>query len=236
MSKIRLSVLILASLLATDFLASKETSLQDAFKKYYAEYKKQSVVKLRTYGAPRKGPRGAAIKILEYSDFQCPYCQKMAYVLKQSYARCPNLISVEFKHYPLDKSCNTSMKRELHKSACKLAYSAYCAGKQRKFWPMHDEIFSNQKNLHGSVLDAQVEQLASRAKLNIGRFKACMRGRGVKHAISRDLKSGNDLNISGTPTTYVNGRKLGVAPILIEMLAEKIASEKAGRKVSCKVK
>ena len=93
-----------------------------------------------------KGPRDAAITIVEFSDFQCPHCAE-AFPDLRKLVRSHSDVRLVFRHYPLDSSCNASLPAPLHPNACLAAMAAECAGDQGRFWEYHDVLFENHENL-----------------------------------------------------------------------------------------
>ena len=139
-----------------------------------------------------RGPATAPITIVEYSDYQCPYCARVNPTLdrvRQSYGDRVRLV---FKDFPLP----------IHPEAPKASEAAYCAGDQGKYWEMHDRLFANQQMLQVPAL----KQHAAELKLDAAAFGQCLDS--GKHAarVAENKKSGEKLGISSTPTLYVNGR------------------------------
>ena len=112
-------------------------------------------------GAPVKGPANAKIKIVEFSDFQCPYCTKAADTVKQIVEAYPNDVSVEYRHFPLS----------FHDKAQRAAEASECANEQGKFWEYHDLLFANQSALDEASLTTYAGQVAG---LDAAKFTACM--------------------------------------------------------------
>ncbi len=136
---------------------------------------------------------GRLITIVEFADFQCPYCRESQRVLKQvlkAYARDTRLV---FKHLPLD----------VHSQAFNAARAAYCAGKQDRFWEYQDELFAI------SSLEASALQESARAlKLDLPKFDACLTSEDSRDAVTRDKREAARLGINSTPTFLVNGKMI----------------------------
>ena len=146
------------------------------------------------------GPDRAPVTIVEFSDFQCPFCSRAVPELQRVADDYPDDVRIVFKNFPLDASCNESMEQQLHPMACQMAVMARCAGAQSPdlFWKMHDAIFADPDSLDGLPQAVGVEQAA---------FEACMEdGQALRHVLS-DVELGNSLKLTSTPTVFVNGRQ-----------------------------
>lgn len=143
-------------------------------------------------GVPRKGAEKGRITIVEFADFECPHCALLAKVLPQVLAAYPNEVTLYFKHFPLP----------MHTYAEAAARAAWAAGRQGRFWQMHDLIFQNQ----GSLSPERFVAFARELGLNVEKFKADMESPAAHEAIARDRKEGMESGLSGTPTLYINGK------------------------------
>jgi protein-disulfide isomerase len=141
---------------------------------------------------PVKGPANAPITIVEYSDFQCPYCARVNPTLDQVRKAYGDKVRIVFKDFPLPN----------HPEAPKAAEAAHCAGEQAKYWELHDRMFANQQALHVP----QIKEYASALGLDMNAFNQCLDS--GKHAgrVAENVKSGEALGVGSTPTLYVNGR------------------------------
>jgi protein-disulfide isomerase len=143
-------------------------------------------------GATIKGSMTAPVAIIEYSDFQCPYCAVFATQIAPELNKefvSTNRVLIAFRHLPLTS---------IHSMATRAAQSAICAGQQGKFWEMHDLLFLNQKNLREALITSAVATLV----LDSNRYEECMDSQ-LNFQISRDALSAAALGISGTPTFLV---------------------------------
>ena len=143
---------------------------------------------------PIRGPKDAEVTIVEFSDFQCPFCAKATPTIQQLMKTYPGQIRWIFKHYPLPIHSDARLAHEVSLSAAA----------QGKFWEMHDLIFENQRAMkkedlfgHARQLGLDIEQIEN--DLSSGKFKA---------TINADMKEGKKLGIRGTPTFLINGRKV----------------------------
>ncbi len=159
--------------------------------------------------APFTGGSGAKVEIVEYSDFQCPFCAKGAELLKEIKAKYGDKVKFAFKHFPLP----------FHKQAQKASEAAMCAKEQKPetFWNMHDKMFADQSKLEIADLVATAVSLG----LNKEAFEKCLSEDKYRAYIESNVKEGTDLGVRSTPTFYVNGQIVnGVQPI--EVFAELI--------------
>lgn len=136
------------------------------------------------------------ITLVEFADYECPYCQKVAADVNKLRADLGDKINFEYKDFPL----------QMHARAEKAAEAVRCASKQGKFWEFHDEIFRS-KELDVDQLKAQ----ASALKLNTADFDQCLDSGEETAAIEKDRKEGEKLGISGTPSFFINGHYLSGA-------------------------
>ena len=154
---------------------------------------------------PGRGPAGAPVKVVEFSDFMCPFCRNLAAALTQFVPQAGGRVVVYFKNYPLDQACNAKLPGSTHPGACNLALGAVCAQRQGKFDAYHDKVFSTELR---NPTPADVVRLAGEAGLNAPALQGCLDDPKTKEALAADVAEGNRLGVSATPTLYVNGRKL----------------------------
>jgi protein-disulfide isomerase len=139
---------------------------------------------------PAKGKPDAALTLIEYSDFQCPFCRR--YVqntlpqLEREYVETGKLRYV-FRDFPLE---------QIHPQALKAAEAAHCAGEQGKYWEMHDKLFAEQQALGADKLPEYAQALG----LDVQAFRQCLASGRYAETIRKDIASGEQLGISGTPT------------------------------------
>ena len=147
--------------------------------------------------SPSKGSISAPIEIIEFSDFQCPYCLRADPTVRQVLDTYGNRIRFVYRHYPLPN----------HPFARPAAEAAACAGEQGKFWPYHDLLFANPSKLS----DADLKQHAAGLGLNAAQFNGCVDTHKLKAEIDADLKAGENAGVNGTPAFFINGRMLSGA-------------------------
>jgi protein-disulfide isomerase len=139
------------------------------------------------------GSAAAPVTIIEYSDFQCPFCAQAHRELKQVRAKWGNRLNVVFRHYPL----------ESHAHAFEAAVAAECAAEQGRFDAYHDRLFT----LQDSIGVRGWEQFARDAQVaNLAAFDQCLESTAVRGRVERDRKLGAGLGTRGTPTFIVNGK------------------------------
>ncbi|MSP70700.1 MAG: thioredoxin [Myxococcales bacterium] len=141
-----------------------------------------------------KGAKDAQVTILEFSEFQCPFCSRVNPTIKQALDAYPGKIKVVFKHSPLP----------FHKDAPLASEASLAAGAQGKFWEMHDKLFENQKALTRPDLD----RFAGEIGLDMSKFKADLDGNVFKKAVDADMAISAQFGVQGTPNFFINGRKL----------------------------
>lgn len=171
-------------------------------------------------GVAAKGPENAPVTLVEFSDFQCPWCSRIAPTLEEIRATYGDKVRIEFRHFPLD---------QLHPEARKASEAAFCAQEQDKFWVLHDDHFANQKALGLEEIKERAESLG----LDVAALDRCLHsGRGAD-AVVADVEAGRKAGVSSTPSFFVNGRPVrlaGSAPPF-EQLA-KIIEDELGRQGS----
>ena len=146
-------------------------------------------------GGPALGAPRAAVTIEEFSDFQCPFCARSVAVLKQLLAEYPTQVRVVFRHFPVAES---------HPNAILAHMAALAAGKQGRFWEMHDLLFENMRR----VARPDLVEYAKRLRLDLAAFEADMKSRHLFDQIERDYQEGIDRQVRATPTFFINGRKM----------------------------
>jgi protein-disulfide isomerase len=171
-------------------------------------------VSVESAGFPARGPANAPVTIVEFSDFQCPYCSRIRPTLEQLLAKYPSQVRLVFRQYPLP----------MHPNAAKAAEAALCANDQGKFWEMHDSMFDDQGGLAADALKAKAAKLGMDAQA----FGSCLDS-GVKaDRVQADMEAGSAAGVSGTPAMFVNGRFINGAVPLEEIT--KVVDDELRRK------
>lgn len=140
------------------------------------------------------GDADAPVRLVEFSDFQCPYCSSLAEsvdAMKDEFG--PEVLRVEFRHYPLP----------FHTNARGAAIAGVCADEQGLFWDLHDHMFANQSELTREELLAFAQTTA----LDVGAFEACLDSDQAAARVDADLEAGEALGVQGTPTFFFNGER-----------------------------
>ena len=153
------------------------------------------VVKIEVGDSPIKGDTEAPVSIVVFDDFECPYCAKAEPLFKQVFdAYDPAEVNFVFKNFPLS----------FHKSARIAAIAGLAAKKQGKFWPMHDALFDNYNRLSLE----RIQELAKIIGLDLEQFNKDMNDPSLQAAIEADIKLGQEVGVSGTPSVFINGKPL----------------------------
>jgi protein-disulfide isomerase len=172
--------------------------------------------------SPVKGPEDAPITIVEFSDYQCPFCARSEPLVQEAITAYPTQAKLVFKHYPLTS---------IHPQAMPAALAAAAAQKQGKFWEMHEKLFANQR----ALAPEQLTQYARELGLDMKQFEADMKSDEVKAMVQDDIALAQRVGVRGTPTIFVNGRILqqrsldGFKQIIDPILKEASAAPAAGQ-------
>jgi protein-disulfide isomerase len=148
-------------------------------------------------GSPARGPEHAPIEMIEFSDFECPFCQRANPTVTRVLAAYGDRIRFVYRNYPLPS----------HPHAQAAAEAAQCADEQGKFWPYHDRLFANA----GRLSEDDLKAAATAVGLDRPRFDACVASHKYRDRIEADIAAGNDAGVTGTPAFFINGRALSGA-------------------------
>jgi predicted DsbA family dithiol-disulfide isomerase len=169
---------------------------------------------ITTQGFPTKGTASAPVTIVEFADFECPYCAQLFITLKQVEEHYGDKVRFVFRQFPLT---------DIHTHAQKAAEASLCAFAQNRFWELHDAMWADN---HSLEID-QLKQKASLLKLDTTAFDSCLDAATFADAITKDVEEAKGLSVNATPTLFVNGRFLvgaqsytTVAAIIDEELAK----------------
>jgi protein-disulfide isomerase len=160
---------------------------------------------------PSRGPANAAVTLIEFADFQCPYCAQLEPVLAAVQARYPNQVRVVFRQLPIP---------QLHPDAERLSAASICADEQRHFWQFHDAVFQTP----GRYDTESVLKLINRLDLNPMEFQACMESGRPMLVLRHEVAEADILALEGTPAVFLNGQLLTGA-LSVQALSDAIDAE-----------
>jgi protein-disulfide isomerase len=147
---------------------------------------------------PSRGPETAPVTIVEFSDYQCPFCKRAEPTVHQIAQRYPEKVRIVYRHFPLDN---------IHPQARGASEAAACAEEQGKFWEYHARVFESSPKLEKEAL----RQAAEKAKLDLAAYDQCVAERRHQARVEKDLEAGRAAGVSGTPAFFVNGIPLSGA-------------------------
>lgn len=147
---------------------------------------------------PALGSSSAPVTLVEFSDFQCPYCRQVAPTLKQIRVKYGDKVRIVWKDFPLT---------QIHPQAFKAGEAGHCAADQGKFWEYHDRLFANQS----ALMPSDLKQYAADIGLNAETFTACLDTSKHGERVRDGVAQGTGLGVNSTPTLYINGRLLSGA-------------------------
>jgi protein-disulfide isomerase len=149
--------------------------------------------KLTVGDVPAFGPANAKVTLVEFSDFQCPYCSRAAAVTSQIKEKYGTRIRFIFRQFPLP----------FHQNAQGAAQAALAAHAQGRFWEFHDKMFQNQETLERTALEGYAKDLG----LDVAKFKAALDSSQTAEQVKADVALGNEVAVEGTPTLFINGKR-----------------------------
>lgn len=157
----------------------------------------EQTTRLSVDGDPVRGAPNAKVTIVEFSDFQCPFCAEAAGQVKALIAEYPNQVKLVFKQFPL----------ESHSMAAMAAEAALAAQAQGKFWEMHDKLYANFRSLTAGRILAWAKEIG----LDVPRFKADLDSHKFAARVASEEKQGETAGVEGTPTFFIDGHRLNAA-------------------------
>lgn len=180
-------------------ILAKVTSIEQKAQNVQAQPSRPAIDYNAEYNIPIeksafKGNKKAPITIIEFSDFQCPYCSQLQPTLQEVLKAYPNDVKFVFKHYPLS----------FHKQANNAAKATEAAREQGKFWEMHDLLFLDFNKL----TDDSYTQYAKKLGLNLEKFKADLASNKYDELIKADIEAARRAGVTGTPTLFINGKRM----------------------------
>ena len=185
-----------------DYLQKNPKVIQDAMRAQRPqrapepplEERIKNAIKVPIDDAPVKGSANAPVTIVEFSDFQCPFCSRVEPTLKQVEQDYPGKVKIAFRQNPLP----------FHQNAMSAAKASLAAKEQGKFWEMHEALFANQKDLS----DDAIRKLAKDIGLNVSKFESDWKSDKFNAQIEADIKFAQQNGASGTPSFFINGVSL----------------------------
>jgi len=168
-------------------------------------------------GSPILGSKNAPVVLVEFADYQCPYCQKVHVELDKLHKEFGDKLAIAYKDFPLP----------MHPNAEKAAEAARCAGVQGKFWEFHDKLFVDKK-----LEPADLKQEASTLQLNTTQFDACLDSGSEAAAVQKDTAEGKHLGLTGTPSFFANGHFFSGAmtyEALRDMVAQQLKASQSSK-------
>ena len=187
----------------------EEQERANAYRALVTELRKSGPAVSMTLEAPRYavevapddpvlGSASAPVTVVEFSDFQCPFCKQVMPTLKKLREAYGDRMRIVWKDFPLTS---------IHPQAFKAAEAAHCAREQGKFWEYHDRLFENQQALESDSL----KKYASDAGLDAGKFNACLDAAKYAERVQAQMGVGTALGVSSTPSVFINGRMVSGA-------------------------
>ena len=205
-----------------------ETKMDEAHQSFLDQLKEKYQVEdhfgpfrldIATEGHPSLGAADAPVTLVEFSDFECPYCLAMFSNLKTLQRDYGEKVRVVFRQFPLNS---------IHPHAQKAAEASLCAADQGKFWELHDAMFEDQ----GSLAVSDMEKKAEFLGLDVARFQNCLSDARYADRVKQDVAAGTAAGVIGTPAIFVNGRPLlGSVPYdrIVKLVDEELKSFGGGR-------
>ena len=184
----------IAELLRNEKRKAAERRLSDRLREQHEVAVKYEPYRLQfdNANAPTKGSKDAPVTLVEFSDFQCPYCKGMAPTLKQVAEKLGDKVQIVYRQYPI---------ASIHPFATKAAEASLCAREQGKFWELHDAMFEDQTKLAVKDLKATAARLGMDAK----KFDTCLDSGRYVEQVQNDQREGQRAGVNGTPAVFING-------------------------------
>ncbi len=183
----------------------------------YFKKPKTSVVVEVGEGTPTWGSDSAKVKIIEFSDFQCPFCSKAAETVNELKKKYGKKVQIAFRHYPLPN----------HPDARPASEASMCINEQStdKFWKFHDEVFKNQQKMSAADLEGYAKAVGA----NMDKFKECVSSKKYAAKVQADMEYGEKVGVRSTPSFFINGQIVaGALPLeaFSEIIDEELESAK----------
>jgi protein-disulfide isomerase/uncharacterized membrane protein len=150
------------------------------------------------------GAKNPLITVVEFSDYQCPYCRSAHKTMRLTASKYPSEVRLIHRHLPLDSSCNDNVKTSFHERACEFSRAAECANEQKMFWQMNDALFSIQETVRTGDVDPEL--LAVQLGLDRSSFRDCMTRTETPKSILEDIADSREYKVEGTPTFFIRSQ------------------------------
>ena len=197
--------------------SNPDSILNEAWEAFKKQYENSPKKEFSIDHSAWRGTTEPILTIVEFADFLCSHCKHTGEELKQITKKYPKTVKVVFKHYPLDQECNKNITRKFHEGACRLAYISQCALKQRvsAFWQTHDTIFQFQERIisAGSLTEREMDSIIRSSGLHAQAIRSCIANPRIKAQIVQDIEEGDKAGVTGTPSIYINGRRVASSNI-----------------------
>jgi protein-disulfide isomerase len=180
--------------------------LDEAYRK---RFDAAQIKSLSLAGSPSRGPENAPVVVVEFADFECPFCQLMAPFIDAMAEKHKADVRVVYKFLPL----------QMHSHGDPAARAGIAAQMQGKFWEMHHLLFVNHAHLEPQDLESYAKEIG----LDVARFRADMASQVATDRIAQDQRLADDLKVSGTPSIYINGREFDIHADLEEWVSTELA-------------
>ncbi len=195
--------LLISGWLGAETRLTREQILR-ADPKFYDWYTSQPIVDVPREGGQSEGPEDAPVRLVEFSDFECPHCGQAYATLKDVLPRFGDRVRFTHHHFPLSSDCNDAIPQKGHTHACAAAVAVECAAEQGRFRPFVNLLFANQ-----SALDpASIKGYAKQAGVDVPALETCMTASAPAAHVAADVKLGKRIGVRSTPTFFLNGRRL----------------------------
>lgn len=200
-----------------DFNERRHEPLESFLNQSVAEWRtapEQSIPEVISGDSPDfvRGPLEAPIRIVEIADFECGACQAIYPKIEELLSSYGKDIRYSLRNYPLDNSCNTNLTRPMHRNACQLALAARCAGMQGKYWETVRQMYKLGFQLSIDRAGGDASQLIKEAVISMGvdeaEFTRCIDSRSQRRALERDIELASSLGLVGTPSFWINGKRV----------------------------
>jgi protein-disulfide isomerase len=165
---------------------------KDREEAFHARFDANKIRTVATDGSPEMGPPDAPVTVIEWADFECPFCKVVSPMLDDLVHRFPGQVRLVYKFYPLG----------VHPHGEPAARAAFAAGNQGKFWEMHHILFQYQEKLE----QADLERYARQLNLDLAKFRSDVGSKEASERIEKDKKQADGLGLEGTPFIFINGR------------------------------